>query len=208
MKVALTIICILFTNLLYSQEEIKKLIYSDFVSLNENYNFTLVPEKGKYLVIYEKDTIDESYTWNEIKTQYQNVNIISIDSFNNFYAVKVNYKKLQSNCYGLFNPNNQFLYILYKDKTHYLKIDGFMTSEIMTLDGDDLNKLKSFAEKLKGEEKRFKKVVKTAWKNRIEDTRKSLRISIIYSLNKTLPNINYYPYLVDSSIWVNCNTVD
>ena len=113
------ICCLLFIIVLikiniYGQDEIKKIIYNDITFMNELYDYQIFSKKSTVLYIKGNDTVLSVLNWEQLKQNYQNIDVVKIDTINDFYFVDV---KIRLSSTGIINLREDTLsYVLFKKK--------------------------------------------------------------------------------------------
>jgi len=134
MKMILTLvlfICCPF-NIAIAQSEIKRIIYEDLLALNEIYDGCIIQFEQEKWIFKDNDTIREINTIATlVDSSESRVLINKIDSVNQFYFVEIKFDLISKSPYFNLFSENIFNYVLYKDRNHYYKIDGFLISEIL-----------------------------------------------------------------------------
>jgi|GEM_PF-5796806 len=173
---------------LNAQDNIKKIIYNDLIITNDLYNYNIIDTSLSLMYYDGTDTIHKQLSYNDIKQQYdKNVSVLSVDTIGNFYVFIIEFNNINFNCYPqIKNTTPIFRYVLYKKNKKWLRINGFITSDILFLGGDDL-----FGLRYINEEKKYqKRLMKALNSNNNNKLSSLLTVSIL----------KFYKNILDSSI--------
>jgi hypothetical protein len=174
-----------------AQEQIKKIIFEDLLFLNDLYNGCILQYEQNKIIIKGRDTISDFNTIETIRSNFNRVTIIEIDSINSFYFVEVRFDLNANPRYLELFSNNTFSYVFYKSEGNYYKINGFFISEILMANIEpDL--LRDIARK-----EVPKKLYKYIQNRNIEKIRKHLTVSVLKKIDQLGFQFNYRPYVKD-----------
>jgi hypothetical protein len=192
MKKTLLLLLIICFNSTFAQKQIKQIIYKDLLELNDLYDGCIIQYSQEKWIFKDKDTIKLRNTLSTLKDSSESrVKVIKIDSISGFYFVEVKFELLPANiAYINLFSDNKFEYVLYKvNANKYLKINGFLVSEIFNATGYSIS-IKDEARI--NAPKRFNRYIRF---NRADKIQKYLTVSVLKGIKDMGYNIRCEPYV-------------
>lgn len=188
-----------------AQTDIKRIIYSDLILINELFDYAILDTNSIKRTIIEGDTIDSRLSYLNFKSSYEkNVNLLSVDTVGNFHIVNVKFDNVVYKCNSLLESKPTFRYTLYYSNNKYYKIFGFMVSDINFLSPNQLFALR-YVDNLGVN---IKKIEKHLNKLNYSKLSNFINVNILEFFKNNVDNsINMHPIINSTSLYF-CDSVD